>query len=43
MEYAGANADGMFEDIGHSMDARRLMEQFYIGPLSDVLQYYLFF
>ena len=29
----GANADGMFEDIGHSKDARTKMAEFFVGYL----------
>ena len=33
MEVMGKYADDMFEDIGHSQDARNVMKQFLKGPL----------
>lgn len=33
LEYAGTNADEMFEDIGHSNEARRKMKQFLVAPV----------
>jgi len=33
MEFAGKNADDMFEDIGHSNEARQKMKEFYVGDL----------
>jgi cytochrome b involved in lipid metabolism len=35
MEFAGGNADTMFEDIGHSKDARTKMAEFLIGNLKS--------
>jgi cytochrome b involved in lipid metabolism len=31
MEFAGKNADDMFEDIGHSSEARAKMAEFRLG------------
>lgn len=31
MEFAGKNADDMFEDIGHSSDARSKLKELIIG------------
>jgi cytochrome b involved in lipid metabolism len=33
MEFAGKDADDMFEDIGHSSEARQKMKEFLIGSL----------
>lgn len=33
MEFAGKNADDMFEDIGHSSEARSKMKEFLVGTL----------
>jgi len=33
MEFAGKDADEMFEDIGHSNEARKTMEKYLIGTL----------
>eukprot|EP00604_Paraphysomonas_vestita_P003466 CAMPEP_0174820498 /NCGR_PEP_ID=MMETSP1107-20130205/4385_1 /TAXON_ID=36770 /ORGANISM="Paraphysomonas vestita, Strain GFlagA" /LENGTH=134 /DNA_ID=CAMNT_0016035997 /DNA_START=864 /DNA_END=1268 /DNA_ORIENTATION=- len=33
MEFAGKDADNMFEDIGHSKDARTTMQKWVIGKL----------
>jgi len=33
LDYAGKNADDMFEDIGHSKTAREKLSQYYIGDL----------
>lgn len=33
MEFAGKNADDMFEDIGHSSEARNKMKEFLVGTL----------
>lgn len=33
LEFAGKNADEMFEDIGHSNEARAKMKEFFIGKL----------
>ena len=33
LELAGKYADDMFEDIGHSTEARKVMAQFLKGPL----------
>eukprot|EP00602_Paraphysomonas_sp_CaronLab_P000670 CAMPEP_0185024158 /NCGR_PEP_ID=MMETSP1103-20130426/7127_1 /TAXON_ID=36769 /ORGANISM="Paraphysomonas bandaiensis, Strain Caron Lab Isolate" /LENGTH=138 /DNA_ID=CAMNT_0027557047 /DNA_START=59 /DNA_END=475 /DNA_ORIENTATION=- len=35
MEFAGKDADSMFEDIGHSKEARTTMSQYFIGNLKD--------
>jgi hypothetical protein len=32
--FAGKYADDMFEDIGHSAEARKKMAQFVVGPVS---------
>ena len=33
IEYAGADASAMFEDIGHSSDARAIMSEYIIGDV----------
>lgn len=33
MEFAGKDADNMFEDIGHSKEARNTMQKWVIGKL----------
>ncbi len=33
LEFAGKNADEMFEDIGHSNEARSKMKEFLVGTL----------
>ncbi|XP_077375177.1 cytochrome b5 type B [Festucalex cinctus] len=33
LEQAGADATESFEDVGHSTDAREMLQQFYIGEL----------
>jgi len=33
MDVAGKNADEMFEDIGHSKEARSKMKEFLVGEL----------
>ncbi|XP_043937846.1 cytochrome b5-like [Protopterus annectens] len=33
LEQAGGDATESFEDVGHSMDARELLKQYYIGKL----------
>lgn len=33
LEQAGADATESFEDVGHSTDAREMLEQYYIGEL----------
>ena len=35
MEFAGKNADDMFEDIGHSSEARNKMKEFLVGTLKS--------
>jgi cytochrome b involved in lipid metabolism len=35
MEFAGKNGDDMFEDIGHSKEARAKMTEYLIGTLKD--------
>jgi cytochrome b5 len=34
MEHAGMDATEAFEDVGHSKEARELLESFYIGDLA---------
>lgn len=36
MEQAGADATESFEDVGHSTDAREMLEQYYVGELHMV-------
>lgn len=33
MEAAGGDATESFEDVGHSIDAREMLQQYYIGEL----------
>ncbi|CAN9507077.1 unnamed protein product [Ophioblennius macclurei] len=33
LEQAGADASESFEDVGHSMDAREMLEQYYVGEV----------
>ncbi|AWP01579.1 putative cytochrome b5-like [Scophthalmus maximus] len=33
LEQAGGDATESFEDVGHSIDAREMLEQFYVGEL----------
>ncbi|XP_020797291.1 cytochrome b5 [Boleophthalmus pectinirostris] len=33
LEQAGADATESFEDVGHSTDAREMLEQYYVGEL----------
>ncbi|XP_063045078.1 cytochrome b5 [Engraulis encrasicolus] len=33
LEQAGADASESFEDVGHSTDAREMLEQYYVGEL----------
>jgi len=37
LEFAGKNADGMFEDIGHSEEARKTLKGLVVGqcPVSS--------
>ena len=35
MDYAGADADSMFEDTGHSVVAREDMKQFVVGRVKS--------
>ncbi len=35
MEYAGKDAHDMFEDIGHSKEARATLEKYLIGTLKE--------
>lgn len=35
--FAGSFATDVFEDVGHSTDARELMKDFYIGDLAEVI------
>jgi len=36
LDLAGQDADDMFEDIGHSLEARNKMKDFYIGELEEL-------
>lgn len=36
LEQAGGDATESFEDVGHSIDAREMLEQFYVGELHMV-------
>ena len=36
LDYAGMEATYAFEDVGHSLDARDLLAQYYIGDLHEV-------
>ncbi len=38
LEQAGADATESFEDVGHSTDAREMLEQYYVGELHMVSQ-----
>jgi cytochrome b involved in lipid metabolism len=42
MDFAGKDADDMFEDIGHSQGARKTLNTYYIGDLK-VRDFSLFF
>ena len=35
LEHAGTEATYAFEDVGHSLDARDLLSQYYIGDLHE--------
>lgn len=35
LEFAGKDADDMFEDIGHSSEARNKMKEYLVGPLKQ--------
>eukprot|EP00112_Aurelia_sp_Birch-Aquarium-sp1_P025418 Seg843.4 transcript_id=Seg843.4/GoldUCD/mRNA.D3Y31 product="Cytochrome b5" protein_id=Seg843.4/GoldUCD/D3Y31 len=35
LEQAGTDATESFEDVGHSTDAREIMEQYYVGELAE--------
>ncbi|PFX17457.1 cytochrome b5-like isoform X1 [Stylophora pistillata] len=35
LEQAGGDATENFEDVGHSSDARELMEQYFVGELTE--------
>lgn len=37
LEQAGSDATESFEDVGHSTDAREMLEQYYVGELHMVL------
>ncbi len=39
LEFAGKNADSMFEDIGHSRDARNMLAKYQIGVLMRLLSF----
>ena len=34
--FPGSYATNVFEDVGHSTDARELMKDFYVGDLAEV-------
>ena len=36
----GSNATVSFEDVGHSSDARKMQQDYYIGDLHPVSNYY---
>lgn len=36
LEQAGSDATESFEDVGHSTDAREMLQQYYIGELHQV-------
>lgn len=36
LEQAGSDASESFEDVGHSTDAREMLEQYYVGELHMV-------
>ena len=36
LEQAGSDATESFEDVGHSTDAREMLQQYYIGELHEV-------
>uniref|UniRef100_A0A8C0IHP1 Cytochrome b5 type B n=1 Tax=Bubo bubo TaxID=30461 RepID=A0A8C0IHP1_BUBBB len=36
LEQAGRDATECFEDVGHSMDAREMLKQYYIGEIHPV-------
>ncbi|KAJ0056261.1 hypothetical protein NL108_004552, partial [Boleophthalmus pectinirostris] len=40
LEQAGADATESFEDVGHSTDAREMLEQYYVGELHPVILRY---
>lgn len=35
--YLGGDATDSFEDVGHSTDARELMQDYYIGDIVEVI------
>lgn len=37
LEQAGSDATESFEDVGHSTDAREMLQQYYIGELHEVV------
>lgn len=37
LEQAGGDATESFEDVGHSTDAREMLQQYYIGELHEVV------
>ena len=43
MDLAGKNADEMFEDIGHSQEARKIMKTFLKGDLKVTFIFLLSF
>ncbi|CAM9429115.1 unnamed protein product [Bubo scandiacus] len=42
LEQAGRDATECFEDVGHSMDAREMLKQYYIGEIHPVRTSWLF-
>ena len=38
LEVAGTDSTYSFEDVGHSLDARELLDQYYVGELHEVKQ-----
>lgn len=42
LEQAGADATESFEDVGHSTDAREMLQQYYIGELHMVRSHFTF-
>lgn len=37
LEQVGSDATESFEDVGHSTDAREMLQQYYIGELHEVV------
>ena len=36
MEFAGKEADDMFEDVGHSNEAKRILKDFIVGTIKVI-------